>query len=113
MYWKQIPISEPPPKAGWYTMINSPHFIQVTFYWDGVWKNNEYDKEQSDLSMGHTHYLVPVTDEEVEEKDKAILILKHLCLLKQHKDEHGKDEYYEKEQPKIWQRANDYLNSIK
>jgi hypothetical protein len=66
MYWKQIPISEPPPKAGWYTMINSPHFIQVNFYWDGVWKNNEYDKEQSDLSMGHTHYLVPITDEEIK-----------------------------------------------
>jgi hypothetical protein len=103
-YWKQIPIEVKPEKHDIYFVVRGNGEREIVRYNDRGWQC---------FDGYFTHYLVPVTDEEVEEKDKAILILKHLCLLKQHKDEHGKDEYYEKEQPKIWQRANDYLNSIK
>lgn len=44
---------------------------------------------------------------------EAVEILKELCRLEYYKDVLGKDAFYEKTQPELWKRANDFLNSKK
>lgn len=41
---------------------------------------------------------------------KAEIILRRLINLKKHKDEFGKDSFYEKEQPEVWQAAFNWLS---
>lgn len=43
---------------------------------------------------------------------KAEEILKELCQLKHYKDTVGKDAFYEKTQPELWKKANEFLNSL-
>lgn len=42
----------------------------------------------------------------------ATKILKQLILLKKHKDEKGKDVYYEAVQPKVWAKAFKWLEQL-
>jgi hypothetical protein len=42
----------------------------------------------------------------------AVELLKELCQLKRYKDTVGKDSLYEKAQPELWRRANEFLNSL-
>jgi hypothetical protein len=51
-------------------------------------------------------------EEEVEKMAEAVDIIKSLCNLKKYKDTVGKDSYYQKEQPKAWDRANYFLNNL-
>lgn len=50
---------------------------------------------------------------EIERLKEGVEILKDLCGLKAYKDSEGKDAYYEHEQPKLWKRANDFLEALK
>jgi hypothetical protein len=44
---------------------------------------------------------------------KTLLIcLKNLVVLKKHKDEHGKDEWYQQTQPGIWRNAIEAVSQI-
>ena len=45
----------------------------------------------------------------MELRDELLLALYNLVNLKEHKDKHGKDEFYEKNQPKAWEFAKQVL----
>jgi len=45
----------------------------------------------------------------MELKDELILALHNLVKLKEHKDENGKDEFYLKHQPHVWEYAKHVL----
>jgi hypothetical protein len=42
----------------------------------------------------------------------AVELLRELCQLKHYKDTVGKDDFYEKTQPELWKKANEFLNSL-
>lgn len=46
-------------------------------------------------------------------ENEAVKILTELCGLKHHKDTVGKDEFYEKRQPELWEQAKQYLTRLR
>ena len=49
---------------------------------------------------------------ELQKQKEAIFVLSELIILKGYKDQHGKDEYYLSEQPKLWEKANKVILEI-
>lgn len=81
---------------------------------DNEWHHDEY----GEVSVTHWMHLPKAPGKEDSPgqsapfQNEAVEILTTLCHLKHYKDTVGKDSFYEREQPKAWQRANSFLDSI-
>jgi hypothetical protein len=63
------------------------------------------------LTVVDVRQLLTERNECVEEIKRLREALAYLLLVKSHKDNAGKDEWYSKHQPKAWDKANQALSS--
>jgi hypothetical protein len=75
------------------------------------WQFNDCVKKWARINIKDESIPTQTEPSTGSEEETAIEILIELCKLKHYKDTVGKDSLYEKRQPELWKRANDFLNN--